>query len=151
MVDSTSAVDVMDIGTIGMAANANAGVEVEIFHPGTTKNLGIFITVLGKDSAEFLKLQRAQQKRRMDKMAKFGAFKVNAISPEEIEEDAVELLAACTKKWRQVGVKDGCIKWKGQELACTMGNAEMVYAEAAWLKEQIDAAIGDRSLFTKAS
>lgn len=132
-----------DLSTLDTVSGANTGVEVELFNPATTDNLGIFVTVLGRDSKTFQKLQAKQNRNRMVKMEKAGGFKIGRLSAEELETDAIELLAACTKSWRGVKVD-------GVDLDCNAENAGMLYARFPWIREQIDAAINDRANFTKA-
>lgn len=131
--------DLMSIDTV---KGSNDGFEVQIYHPATNEDLDITITVLGKDSDEFQKVSRAQQRKRMAKMQK-GGFRMNQIIPvEEIEQDNISLLAACTKAWKGVIVE-------GKTIECTKENAMMIYEKFPWIKEQIDIAIGDRANFIK--
>lgn len=129
----------IDLSSIDTVKGANGGFAVPICHPGTSEELGIAITVLGKDSDEFQKISRQQSKKRMDRMSK-GGFRNQAISPEEIEQDSLNLLAACTKSWTGVVLE-------GQPLPCTKENAIMLYERFPWIKEQVDQAIGDRANF----
>jgi len=133
----------VDLSSIDTVKGSNTGFDVQIYHPGTNEDLDITINVLGKDSDEFQKVSRAQQKKRMAKMQK-GGFRNTATVPiEEIEQDGLELLAACTKSWSGVVVE-------GKALDCTTANAVMIYERFPWIKEQIDTAIGDRANFIKA-
>jgi len=131
-----------DLAEINLTQGANDGFEVELYHPATNIDLGIKITVLGKDSDTFKKISTAQARKRMNKIAKGGTFKASAISPEEVEEDNIELLAACTKGW--VGMKEG-----GKEITFSKEAAIDLYTRHAWMREQVDAAIGDRANFLK--
>lgn len=132
----------IDLANIDTVKGANEGFDVQIYHPGTNEDLGIVINVIGKDSDEFQKVSRAQSKKRMAKMTK-GGFRSNATIPvEEIEQDGLALLAACTKSWSGVIVD-------GKPIDCTTGNVMMVYERFPWIKEQIDTAIGDRANFIK--
>ena len=136
----------MDLATIDTVKGANAGFDVKIYHPGTNEDIGVNIRVLGKDSDEFQRISRAQQKRRMDKLTK-GGFRGANIPLESIEQDAIDLLASLTKGWKQED--KSTITLDGEELACTKENAVAVYERFPWIKEQIDAAIGDRANFIK--
>ena len=133
---------VIDLSSIDTVAGANAGVDVQIYHPGTNEDLGITIRVLGKDSDEFQKISRAQSKKRMAKMSKGGGFRSANVPIEEIERDSLDLLAACTKSWAGV-------KLEGKDLECNAANAVMIYERFPWIKEQVDTAIGDRANFIK--
>ena len=133
---------VIDLSSIDTVAGANAGFDVQIYHPGTNEDLGIIIRVLGKDSDEFQKISRAQSKKRMAKMSKGGNFRNTNLPLEEIERDSLDLLAACTKSWAGV-------KLEGKDLECNAANAVMIYERFPWIKEQVDTAIGDRANFIK--
>ncbi|MDD4390195.1 MAG: hypothetical protein PHW03_05265 [Eubacteriales bacterium] len=149
----------IDLASLDTVQGSNAGFEVSIYNPATNEDLGVFITVLGKDSDEFQKVSRAQQKKRMAKMSK-GGFRSNnmTLSPEEIEAEGISLLAAVSKKWRTAAVKEGevitepekdTILIDGKELPFSIANAEMIYKRFPWIKEQVDTAVGDRANFIK--
>ena len=134
----------VDLSTIDTVKGSNEGFDVRIYHPGTNEDLDIIINVLGKDSDEFQKVSRAQSKKRLAKMTK-GGFRQNQPAPiEEIEQDGLQLLAACTKSWSGVVIE-------GKEIAFNLDNAVMIYERFPWLKEQVDTAIGDRANFIKGS
>jgi hypothetical protein len=134
----------IDLSTIDTVKGSNEGFDVRIYHPGTNEDLDIIINVLGKDSDEFQKVSRSQSKKRMAKLNK-GGFRGNTTIPvEEIEQDNIILLASCTKSWSGVVVE-------GKEIPCTVDNAVMIYERFPWIREQIDAAIGDRANFIKNS
>lgn len=132
----------IDLATIDTVKGANEGFDVEIYHPGTNEDLGIKIHVLGKDSDEFQKVSRAQTKKRLAKLNK-GGFRAGSIPTEEIEQDGLELLAACTVSWS--GVVIG-----GKEVTCSRESAVELYERFPWIREQVDTAIGDRANFIKA-
>jgi len=134
----------IDLASIDTVKGSNEGFDVSIYHPGTLADLGIIINVLGKDSDEFQKVSRAQQKKRMAKMTK-GGFRAQSMTPppEEIEADGLDLLARCTKSWSGVIVD-------GKEIAFSLDAAKTVYTRFPWMKEQVDTAIGDRAIFIKA-
>lgn len=131
----------IDLSTIDTVKGANEGFDVTIYHPGTHEDLDIVIRVLGKDSDEFNKITRAQNKKRMAKMSK-GGFRAGSIPPEEFERDGIELLAACTLSWSGVVID-------GEEVKCSKESAAELYERFPWIKEQIDTAIGDRANFIK--
>src|SRR4051812_44498472 len=91
----------MDLKTLDTSAAAEQGFELELSHPTNAAPLGIFITVLGRDSDAYSSLQTAQTRKRLERMQKLNGRMT--LSPDELERDAVELLAAVTKTWR---VKD---------------------------------------------
>lgn len=136
----------MDLASIDTVKGANAGAEVKLYHPSTNEDMGITIRVLGKDSDEFQKINRAQSKRRMEQMSK-GGFRGANIPLESIEQDGLELLASLTKTWKQ-GDKQ-TLTLDGVELACNKDNAVLIYKRFPWIKEQVDSFIGDRANFIK--
>ena len=142
-----------DLGDIDTVKAANEGVEVELYHPATNEDLGIVITILGRDSDIFQKITRQQNKKRMDRMSKSG-FRSGKLapSPEEVEADGLELLSECTICWvttDEEGARD-TIPLEGEELPFSIENVKRVYSRFPWIKEQIDVAIGDRANFIKA-
>lgn len=138
---------IKDLAALDTVKGSNAGFEVSIYNPATNEDLGLFITVLGKDSDEFQKVSRAQQKKRMEKISK-GGFRNANVPIEAMESDGLQLLAAVTKSWRQ-GDKQ-TVTLDGQELACTKENAVALYERFPWIKEQVDTAVGDRANFINA-
>jgi len=139
----------IDLASMDTVKGSNEGFDVKIYHPGTLVDLGIVINVLGKDSDEFQKVSRSQSKKRMAKMTK-GGFRAQSMTPppEEIEADGLDLLAKCTKSWKQ-GDKNA-ITLDGKELEFSYGAAVVIYTRFPWMKEQVDIAVGDRANFIKA-
>ena len=138
---------ITDLAALDTIKGSNAGFEVSIYNPSTNEDLGLFITVLGKDSDEFQRVSRAQQKKRMAKLTK-GGFRNPSVPVEEIEQDSIALLAACTKSWMQDGKPT--ITMDKKELEFSVDNAIALYERFPWIKEQVDVAIGDRANFIKA-
>lgn len=149
----------IDLASIDTVAGSNAGFDVQLYNPGTNVDLGITIRVLGKDSDEFQKVSRTQSRKRTAKMTKGGFRNVASMaSIEEIEQDGLELLAACTIGWHRIDTDDtgkvsGAVKdtllIDGNEIPFSVANALMVYERFPWIKEQVDIAIGDRANFIK--
>lgn len=131
-----------DLSTLDTVAASNAGTDIELFHPATNEDLGITITVLGRDSAEFKRVQTEQSRRRMSKMQKSGSYKATAIPASEMEQDSIDLLASCTKGWKNLA-------YQGADLPFSFDNAVMIYAAMPWIREQIDQAVSDRANFIK--
>jgi hypothetical protein len=130
-----------DLSSIDTIADANKGAAIELFHPTTGVDLGITVYVLGKDSDKFRQVQATQGRKRTQKLQKTG-FRIG-ISADDIEQDAIELLAAVTTGWENMVMG-------GKELPFSTENAEVVYTKYPWIREQIDGAVGDRSRFTPA-
>lgn len=101
-----------------------------------------WIDLYSSDSAAARTCMRAQSRRRLNVRGRVR------LTPEELEADSVELLAALTVDWRLLSL-DG----EHLDVPCTPENARELYAEAAvaWIREQVDEFVGDRSNFSKAS
>ena len=76
-------------------------------------------------------------------MQKGGFRNTTPVPIEEIEQDGIDLLAACTTGWIGIIIED-------KEIPFSTDNAVMVYERFPWIKEQVDTAIGDRANFIKA-
>lgn len=129
------------------AIDTNAGsFAVELMHPGTGAALlddqgnPITISVVGKYSDQYIKVQKAQQNRRLKAAGRKGL----KLTADELEAEANELIAACITGWS--GIVIG-----GEVLEFSLGNARKLIAnpKMAWVKEQLDVAIGDEANFTK--
>jgi len=144
----------LDLTQLDTSKTAETGVAVALRHPVTHVPLGVRIQVAGVDSDTYRSHIRRQQNRRMEQ-AKRSRGQIS-ISAEELENDALDLLVACTKGWESDIEEHGEKKTVsaipcGEQglLPCTPENVRKVYANPgfAWLREQVDAEIGDRSNF----
>lgn len=130
----------MDLSTLNTVTAANAGAVLELAHPTTGTPLrneageALTITLLGVDSDAYRKAQRAAQNKRL---AKRGGIKLTA---EELEAESIETLAACTVAWAN-------IEFEGRALECNRANAVKLYTALPWVREQVDAFMGDRANF----
>lgn len=127
-----------DLDQFDLTEKANEGAEIELYDKTTGENLGVFITVAGLDSDVYRKAQMAQQNKRLKLMQ--NRRNKTDVTAEDLEREALELLAACTLSWRNMGKG-------GEELPCTKENVLSVYKRYRWIREQVDAAIADDSLF----
>jgi hypothetical protein len=136
--------------------NKFAGLELEVetpfrlilVHPVTRQPMrdaegnSAYVDHYSSDSEIARKHQRAIQRRRL---AMRGRMK---ITPEELEAEAVDILAALTTGWHLVDLKGNVI-----DLPFTQDNARELYGNPAvgWLREQIDESTADRSNFSQGS
>ena len=117
--------------------------KVELTNPATEEPLlgddghPVWISVFGSDSAPFRQATRAYGNK---KMAKGGRAKTTI---EEIESIACKILATCTESWSDN------FEVRGEVLECNQENAEMVYREFTWVREQVDAFVNERANFLK--
>lgn len=130
----------MDLKSLDMRAAAEAGATMTLRHPVTDEDLAdgkgkpVTITVLGTDSREF--------RRKLDEINRNRQRKRGNPSLAESERSAAELLAAVTRGWTGV-------EWDGKVLECTTENAEMLYRERSWVRQQVDEFVADVGNFSQ--
>lgn len=100
----------------------------------------VTITIACKDSDQFRRVLREQTDRRLKRTLDTH----QRPSADEIEAEAIELLAGCTIGWS--GLQN-----KGKEFPFSLDNARSLYRELPWLRDQVDAFVSDRANFLKAS
>ncbi len=125
----------MDLNTIDLTKSADAGADLELEHPITGDATDIIITLAGTDSSIHRKKSKEIQAKRIAKMAK-GKKADFSVSDDE----ACDLLAACTLGW--VGIMEG-----SEEIDFSKEAAKELYLKHVWIREQVDAFIGDRANF----
>lgn len=129
----------MDLASLDLTAAADRGADMKLEHPVTGAPLmtdagePISIRLLGNDSREF----RAAIGELAEKQAGKRRQSLDAA-----EAHSVELLARLTTDWN--GIVFG-----GEELPFTRANAERIYRERPWIREQVDKFIGERGNFFK--
>lgn len=126
-----------DASVFGVAEDADA--EIEIYNPRTKSGTGIFITVYGRDSETARSIVRKQMNRRFKSSRRNNGI---TLSAEELEVESMDALVGCTKAWRGMF-------WDGKEMTCTPDNVRFIYTQAPTIREQVDDAVNDRTLFTK--
>lgn len=133
---------------------AGLGIEVDkpqrmpLVHPNTRQPLRTkdgeeaFIEIYSADSEAARKHNRSIQRRRLNMRGR------GRITPEELEAEGVELLAALTTGWRLVTLE-------GVELNVpySQENARELYGASslAWIREQVDEFAADRGNFQPSS
>lgn len=136
-----------DLGSFDTKTAANEGVEFELISLETNEGSGFFITVYGQDSDVFQKTQRMQGTRKVKQaVAARGQVKV---SSEDIEEDSLELLGACTKAWRTASGAE--VSLFGRPFPCTPENAIELYQRVPYIRRQVEEAIRNQANFIKRS
>lgn len=133
----------IDLAALSTATACDKGFEMELLHPVTRVGLGVFISVVGKDSVIFKGHVRAKANERLRKTAEAGrrGREGDPITVEGAEKDTIDLLAACTTAWRNV-------TFEGAALEFSADNARRLYGES-WIREQVDEAVGDLGNFMK--
>src|SRR4029077_1406550 len=130
----------------GLELEVETPFRLTLIHPVTRQPMRdadgnqAYIDHYSADSEIARKHQRNVQRRRL---AMRGRMK---ITPEELEGEAVEILAALTAGWHLVDLKGNVI-----DLPFNQDNARELYANPAvsWLREQIDESTADRANFSQ--
>jgi len=130
----------MDLNDFNLTEASEQGADMQLEHPVTGEPLEhdgkpMVIHLAGVDSVAYRKKQRALQNKRLQLMARSRKPDFD-----DIDSDGVELLAACTLGWS--GLVMG-----GKELKFTRAEAVDLYEKQVWIREQVDAFVGDRANF----
>jgi hypothetical protein len=130
----------MDLSTFSTEKLSEEGAVLYVVDPRTEEPFadGTSITLSGVDGAKYRDFQHRIQNRRYKSIGR-GKTKID-LDAAELEQEGLELLAACTLSWTG-------IDWDGAPLPCTPDNAKMLYTKSGWLREQVDAFIGNRQNF----
>jgi hypothetical protein len=135
-----------DLNALDTVKAAEEGFVLEVRHPATGAVLSngdgtsVTLTLGGMDSRRAKTVERGALNRRL----KQNSGRRSTVTAEDIEADALEVLAAITLGWSGFIVD-------GAAIECTPENAKRVYRQWPWLREQAQAAAEDRSNFLKAS
>jgi len=117
----------MDILSVAISDTS----KLTVRHPMTGVDTDIVIEVFSRDSVAYKTATSAISK-------KFRKRK--DVTLEERETAAIELLGNVTKGWTN-------LEEKGKKLSFSIANAIRIYTELPWLRNQIDAFIGDEQNF----
>lgn len=148
---------ITDLAQLDTTAACDVGAEIELLHPVTQAPLGIFWGVKGKDSQAFRDHLRdvINADLRDAAMAKKRGKTEPIPTMERGEERSIEILLACSTHWRTETkqgdevVSEPHLVFEGEKLAFTPQNVRAVLKRLKWLREQVDAAIGDLENFLK--
>ena len=132
----------MDLSELDSVKACNDGADLNLYHPGTGEPLDIIIRCAGPDSDAFNRANRKMQDKRLHQSMKGGKRRM---SSEDLDEDTIELLAACTLSWNEHMVVDG------ERVEFSLDNARMIYRRFPWIREQVNRFVGDRSNFFRGS
>lgn len=121
---------------------ADDGAILEVVHPESEEIIpGMTITLLGQDSKVYRKIQLAKQQAALNRIAK--GKKAIELDAEKLVEDSIDDLVKITTAWSGFMLD-------GKELECTPENVRTVYSEWAWIREQVQEFVADRSNFFRA-
>lgn len=139
----------MDLANINIEKLAEQGAILELEHPVSgdvlmqdkpNEKKPVTINVLGTDSKVWRNKQREYQRKRIASMQRNRKNADLTIS----DEDACELLAECTTGW------DGIVI-SGKPVEFSKDAAYDLYMKFNWIREQVDAFMGDRANFLKSA
>lgn len=142
----TKGINLADFDTV---AAANRGAELELVHPREGTPLGVFIKLMGSESTEWSEC--VNERRNKTLLSTFqaqrgGGKKPVAPTVEEIDREAITLLTRVTLGWR---TGDEPTVMLGDEvLTFNHANVEKLYTSQRWVRDQVDAFVGEVSNFT---
>ena len=102
----------------------------------------VSLRMLGPDSAAYRRALRKQVRRRVLRQ---DAGSVSDADFDEMEEDTLDMLAACTAGWKNVLDKSGA------EIPFSQDNARILYTIYPVIREQVDAFVASRANFLRGS
>jgi len=116
--------------------------ELELLHPGTKRGLGVFLTLISVNEPGPKKVTA-----KINTLAGKLARKNQGFNSEQLRENAIEILTACTTGWRWGDDADGNpATWAGEQLAFTPANLRKVLIIDE-LRDQVDQEVADNSNF----
>ncbi|MCR9256271.1 MAG: hypothetical protein NXI16_09270 [Alphaproteobacteria bacterium] len=138
----------MDLQDFNLTEAQNDGAWLDLRHPRTDAVLTgedgnpIAIRLAGIDSDRFQDTQLRLQNAKLKRVARRGKVETKA---EELREDRVQLVAACTLAF------SGNFTYGGAALQASPASAADLYRKERWILEQAEAFIEDRGNFCKVS
>lgn len=136
MLENTATPVGFDLAAIDTIAACNKPFEVEIIHPVTKDALGVFISVVGKDSDVYRAKIKALTEESLTRSARGKSIK----SVDKIEADNINALVAAITGWRNV-VLDG------EVLTYSNANARKLLTRILPIREQVQEAVNDLENF----
>lgn len=143
--------DEFDLATLDVAKASNSGAEIELLHPVTKEELGMFVGVVGRDSDAFrdwVSNRTDEEKKLAFQFQRKGKL-VPPLTSKEADEKAVELLVACTTYFRCKGGK--YLRYRGENMEFNEANATKFYSDPGMrtFYDQINEGISDLANFIK--
>lgn len=133
----------MDLDNLDLEQKSEEGASLQLEHPVTGLPLEhegkpMIIVLAGADSKVYRSKQKDFQNRRLQNLSRGKKADYTNLDAENIE-----LLAVCTLSWS--GIVAG-----GKELKYSVGAARELYEKHYWIREQVEAFVGERAnFFTK--
>jgi hypothetical protein len=117
---------------------ANPSTVVELIHPDPEQNpTGITVTLSSRDSEAVKAVMAKAMDKRLAQLRKGGHKPLNQ---SELEQEAIGALVAAVEGW------DGLTE-DGKPLPCTPENVRALLTDHAWVRRQLDEAMGNEALF----
>lgn len=143
----------INFDSLDTAAASETPYEVELVHPATKEPLGVFVSVVGPESAAFKNRIRREvnaERRRGFEMQRKGKT-AEPKTLEEDETDTISMVADLMRGWRTVldGKSEAVIFWGTEKLEFNEANAVRWLTHFAWVRPQINEAAGDVGNFLK--
>lgn len=134
-----------DFDNLDLSSAAEKPFEFELRHPENKKGLGVFVSVIGMESATFQRYVRDEGNRVREKAFRQGPRDDKPMTIDEEEETLIRALAVCVVGWRTVieGKSEPVIFWRGDKLECSPANAAKWMQHFRWVREQVNAAASD--------
>lgn len=149
-----------NLADLGLVGEAETPVTLDVLHPKSKAEVGLYIDLVGKDSEAYRALARKLQNKRFAELRKTRSLTMTA---EQNEEETVRLLGATVRSWRSRLFKVVAGKqvpteefsptfYNGKEyLECNVKNVEWVLRNCPEIREQVEDFIDDRTNFLKGS
>lgn len=129
-----------DLSQLDTKKAAEDGFTLRLLHPRTGEALPVELELLGVDSEICQRTLKEQQRKRLAQAVKSRRM---AITPEELEAEGIELLAAATRGWKGMQLDGKPVEFSNEA-------ARLLYMRFPWIREQVDQAISDRANFLPA-
>lgn len=151
-----------DIAQLGTAEDAERPIDMEIASNRDGQGTGVFVRLIGKDSAQYRKLNRHLQNRRLDELSRTRKLKMTA---EQNEAETLRLLVECVLGWKSRLYErvDGVLvplqpeqfaetyNLRGEELPFSKENVKRVFTVVPEIREQVEDFLADRANFVQGS
>lgn len=143
----------MDILSLDTQTACDTSIDVELMSPLDGNGIGVFFTIVGKDSKICKDYSRDQIDEALKKAhrAKQRGKDLELQTSEKLHNKEIDFLVVCTRGWYSRTSKSDDFKktitFGTEELEFNKVNVKKVYSRLPWIPIQIDDAIGDISLF----
>jgi hypothetical protein len=127
----------LDLSAFDFEKAAETGFELVLRNAVTDEPLPGKIRLLGADSQTYKDKAKAILRPQLERLNRGRRMRR---SLEDIEAEALELLVAATQGWSGMTLD-------GAEFPFSADNARWLYQNRKWIREQVDAAVGDRANF----